>query len=169
MDFKILSADSDDLPIIFQFLKNAAFDLKQKGIHQWSYWLDPPTEKKEWVQSGFENHEFYFIEIGSERAGMFRLMETDELYWGVQKDAARYLHSLVVVKEFSGQQIGQQVIQWILAKMKLENISLLRLDCDASNRDLCAYYEKKGFVKVGAKQMPLSLNNLYELRTNHSS
>lgn len=46
--------------------------------------------------------------------------------------------------------------------MQVTRLSLLRPDCIASNQRLCAYYESMGFIKKVAKQMPHSLNNLYE-------
>lgn len=161
-EWNIRQASKDEITTAFDLLKKAAMRLQEKGIQQWSYWLDPPAEKREWVKTGFDNHEFYFIEVDSKLAGMFRLMETDELYWGKQVEKARYIHSLVIVTEFSGKQIGKKVIDFIMEQMKKQEVFFLRLDCDASNLVLCSYYEKQGFIKVGEKQMPLSLNNLYE-------
>lgn len=166
MNFSIHPAENDQIQIVFDLLKSAAQNLQSKKINQWSYWLNPPKEKIDWVKNGFANKEFYFIEVDSEIAGMFRLLENDELYWGKQEEEARYIHSLVIKKEFSGMRIGEKVIEKVIADMKQNQLFLLRLDCDASNLGLCSYYEKQGFRKVGEKQMPYSLNNLYELRTN---
>lgn len=165
MNFSIQSAANNQIPIIFDLLKSAAQNLQSKNIHQWAYWLNPPPEKIKWVEEGFANNEFYFIYVGAEIAGMFRLLENDELYWGKQEENARYIHSLVIKHEFAGQEIGKKVIDQIIAEMLQKKIFLLRLDCDSSNKSLCFYYEKQGFIKVAEKQMPLSLNNLYELRT----
>jgi ribosomal protein S18 acetylase RimI-like enzyme len=164
MNFVIKPVDFNQIQIIFDLLKSAAQNLQAKKVNQWLYWLDPPQEKINWVKEGFENKEFYFVYVNSTIAGMFRLSESDELYWGKQEEKSYYIHSLVIKNEFSGLQLGRKVIENVIAEMKQENISKLRLDCDASNFGLCSYYEKQGFIKVGEKQMPLSLNNLYEMK-----
>jgi ribosomal protein S18 acetylase RimI-like enzyme len=166
MNFSIQPASSNQIPMALDLLKSAAQNLQLRKINQWSYWLNPPQEKIDWVNAGFQNKEFYFIYVDTQLAGMFRLLENDELYWGKQEEEARYIHSLVIKKEFTGMHIGKKVIEQVIKEMKQNQIFILRLDCDSSNQGLCSYYEKQGFVKVGEKQMPLSLNNLYELRTN---
>lgn len=138
--------------------------LQQKGIEQWQYWLDPPPDKRQWIQAGFDNQEFYFVENEDQQVvGMFRLMETDELYWGKQPTVkARYIHSLVVDDAFAGQKIGQRIITKVISEWSAKGINTLRLDCNAHNTQLCQYYEQMGFVKLGEKQLTHSFNNLYE-------
>ncbi len=162
MNFAIKPADNNQIQIIFDLLKFAAQNLQAKKINQWSYWLNPPQEKINWVKEGFDNKEFYFVYVNSTIAGLFRLSENDELYWGKQKEKANYIHSFVIKNEFSGLQLGKRVIENVISEMKQKDILRLRLDCDASNFGLCSYYEKQGFIKVGEKEMPLSVNNLYE-------
>lgn len=164
MTFTLRKADLSELHVAFELLKHAAERLNAKGLKQWGYWMDPPQEKIAWVKEGFKNGEFYFILIDNQIAGMFRLLKEDELYWGVQASSARYIHSLVIKANFSGNGIGEQVILKVIEDCKKLNIQYLRLDCDAQNEGLCNYYEHQGFQKVGQKQMPLSLNNLYELK-----
>ncbi len=145
-------------------LKSAAATLQQKGIDQWSIWLDPPAEKVKWVEEGVSNGEFYFILINGLVAGMYRLLTADELYWGPQEVEARYIHSLVVLNEYAGQQIGRRVLEQLITQSREAGIPLFRLDCNAANKALCSYYEQLGFRQVGLKQMPHSLNCLYELQ-----
>ncbi|WP_194852027.1 GNAT family N-acetyltransferase [Nonlabens antarcticus] len=145
-----------------ELLKEAANRLKSKGFTQWSYWLDPPAERMQWLKEGFEDAEFTFIYQDDNLIGMYRLMVQDLKYWGLQTTPAFYLHSLVVSSEYSGLQIGSTLIYTIEKQAIDRGIHLLRLDCDAGNHALCRYYEKLSFKKVGQIQMPLSLNNLYE-------
>lgn len=144
-------------------LKSAASTLQKKGIDQWSIWLNPPAEKIKWVEEGFNQGEFYFILINDQIAGMYRLLTTDELYWGPQDVEARYIHSLVVLSEYAGQQIGRRVLEQLVTESREAGIPLFRLDCNAANKALCNYYEQLGFRQVGLKQMPHSLNCLYEM------
>ena len=156
-------ASPAEIETAFMMFGKAAENLAEKKVEQWQYWLNPPIEKITWVQDGFKNNEFYFIYTDdSTLVGMYRLMHEDLLYWGKQEIKARYIHSLVVLKEFSGKNIGGTIIKKIEQEMRIEHIPILRLDCDASNDRLCQYYIDLGFKKVGEKQMPLSLNNLYE-------
>lgn len=145
-------------------LRSAAITLRQKGIDQWRIWLDPPAEKIKWVEEGFNRGEFYFIIINDRIAGMYRLLTTDELYWGPLEDEARYVHSLVVLSEFAGQQVGRRVLEKLIVETREAGIPFFRLDCNAANKKLCSYYEELGFRQVGLKQMPHSLNCLYELK-----
>jgi ribosomal protein S18 acetylase RimI-like enzyme len=156
-------ANQDELTTALSLLKQAAQRLKDKQINQWGFWLDPPTERINWIKEGFDNNEFYFVENNhGEVIAMFRLMEEDEMYWGHQTDLAYYIHSLVVAPGHTGQKLGERIIEEVESMATTKGIKLLRLDCNASNPALCGYYERLGFVKVGEKQMPHSLNNLYE-------
>jgi RimJ/RimL family protein N-acetyltransferase len=162
MNFHFIKAQNNQLPIILELLKNAAENLAQKNIPQWQFWLNPPEDKINWITQGIENQEFNFVVKENDLVGMYRLQNQDELYWGLQSEKAAYLHSLVIKPEFSGGGLGKKILQSIENQLINQNIHLLRLDCVAHNPALCQYYESQGFVKVGEKQMPHSLNNLYE-------
>jgi len=168
MAFTTRQAGITETATALALLRSAATTLQQKGIDQWSIWLDPPVEKIKWVEDGFGNGEFYFIIIKEQVAGMYRLLTADELYWGVQETEARYIHSLVVLNEYSGQQIGRRVLEQLITKTREAGITLFRLDCNAANKALCNYYEQLGFRQVGMKQMPHSLNGLYEIKLSET-
>ena len=95
---------------------------------------------------------------------MYRLCKEDLLYWGKQQEPAYYIHSLVTHPKFKGLKIGSYIIKQIEKSALENNISLIRLDCNAANSGLCQYYLDQGFTKVGEKQMKLSLNSLFEKR-----
>jgi RimJ/RimL family protein N-acetyltransferase len=163
MDFNFAPAAETDFPFILSLLKEAAEAIQKKGLQQWKAWLSPQKEQIDWISHGLKNHEFYFVtSLTGQLAGMFRLSNHDELYWGKQEDQAMYLHSLLVRKEFSGQNAGTAIIKQIEKELLSNNIPILRLDCHSGNQWLCNYYESLDFVKVGQKQMPQSLNNLYQ-------
>ena len=63
---------------------------------------------------------------------------------------------------FYRQELGQVMMTYVEHYLLSKGIDLLRLDCNAANQWLCAYYENAGFMRVGQKQMPHALNNLYE-------
>lgn len=149
-------------------LKQAASFLQSKKVNQWDFWLQPPADKINWVKEGFKNGEYYFVENETTKLiGMYRLLAEDELYWGKQELDAYYIHSFVVKQEFSGMQFGSKILAKIECELIKKGVLKLRLDCKASNPALCTYYEEKGFMKVGQKKMPHSLNYLYEKKLNH--
>lgn len=155
-----------ELPDALKFFKLASLSLQQKKVHQWGYWQNPPKDKIDWVQEGFENNEFYFVfDLSGNKIAMFRLLETDTLYWeekGLENNV-RYVHSLVVLPSYGGKGVGKAVLVKIIEQLKQENIKKFRLDCNGANLRLCQYYESYGFQKVGEKITKYSVNNLYEL------
>lgn len=166
MNIIFKKASHSELPDALKFFKLASLALQEKKVNQWDYWQNPPKDKIDWVQEGFENNEFYFVfDLSGNKIAMFRLLETDTLYWeekGLENDV-RYVHSLVVLPSYGGKGVGKAVMLKIIEQLKQENIKKFRLDCNASNLRLCQYYESYGFQKVGEKITKYSVNNLYEL------
>ena len=166
MNFKLRQANKNEIKEALNMLKEAAKILESKKIEQWEFWLNPSEEKIAWISEGFENKEFYFITQNDVIIGMFRLLDEDLLYWGKEKEKAKYIHSLVVKARYAGNKIGEKIIEQLSEDAKKEEVYILRLDCNAANSKLCEYYEKQGFIKVREKLMPHSLNNLYEKKLN---
>ena len=166
MEIRFIRALNSELGDALHFFKLASQSLAEKKVSQWSYWADPPEEKIKWVKEGFDKREFFFVyDPSGNKIAMFRLLDTDTLYWnnkGIDKNT-RYIHSLVVLPSYSGQGIGTAVMLKIIDQLKQDKIEKLRLDCDSSNKRLCQYYEDYGFVKVGEKTTNYALNNLYEM------
>lgn len=161
LQFRLMKSDEFGLALLM--LTEAAQHLKDKGVNQWSHWLQPGEDQVAWIKEGFAKREFYAVENrDSVIIAMFRLMQEDLLYWGAQKDEARYVHSLVVKRDFAGMQLGTRILEQIGSDLIKAGVSKFRLDCNAANAWLCKYYEQQGFTKVGMVQMTHSLNNLYE-------
>ena len=162
-EYKIRSTYPNEFAVILGVLKEAAVTLQSKGIDQWRVWLNPNAERLQWVQEGFDNGEFYIIENQQKLvAGIYRLSFEDLKYWGIQKKPSGYMHSLAIRDSFSGQQLGQLILKLVEKQLLEKGLKLFRLDCVASNKKLCQYYESQGFKKVGEKITAQSVNNLYE-------
>lgn len=159
---EIVIASLNELSLALNLLKTAAHRLKDQGVQQWIYWLDPPQERLEWLKNGLQNKEVHFLYFEDKIAAMYRLMEEDLKYWGIQHHSAYYLHSLIVHPDFKGHQLGSQIIEMVYRDAVKANKNYLRLDCDASNTVLSNYYIKQGFEIVGYKQMELSKNVLLQ-------
>ncbi|MCH2033272.1 MAG: GNAT family N-acetyltransferase [Tenacibaculum sp.] len=153
----------EHLDLVLRLFKSAAEKIAKKNVDHWQYWKNPPQEKINWVKAGIENEEFFFInDLRNQNIGMVRILNEDELYWGKQDVKATYIHSLVIKEEFNGKGMGETVLDEIEKNAKANGCVYLRLDAVTKNTKLCSYYENLGFLKVGTKKMPLSLNNLYQ-------
>lgn len=106
------------------------------------------------VMGTLSTSDVYVIKKNEEIVGTFALQWEDEQYWGAQPTVAGYIHRLAIKDGFRGKGIGEFAINWSVEKVVSENREYLRLDCDANNSSLCAYYEKQKFTRVGIKPMP---------------
>ena len=163
MDFFLKKVTLNEKTIVFDLLSAAAQILARKKINQWQYWLNPPAEKVIWVEEGIKKEEFFFIVNQKQQTmGVVRVSNDDVLYWGQLNDKAKYIHSLIIHEEFSGNKLGVKVVDRIKEEAILNNVEYLRLDCDCTNKKLCKYYINQGFEQVGQKQLPLGKYNLYQ-------
>ena len=149
--------------MVLGLFKETAEKISKMNIDHWQYWKNPPAEKVKWVEDGIRNQEFFFINgSNGENIGMVRILKEDLLYWGAQDEKAKYIHSLVVKEAYNGKGVWTEVLLEIEKTARKEKCKYLRLDADSKNPKLCNYYEKIGFKKVGFKELPLSIYNLYE-------
>ncbi|WP_298546484.1 GNAT family N-acetyltransferase [uncultured Aquimarina sp.] len=163
MNIKFSQIKITEKKIVLDLFKEAAIKIEKMNIDHWQYWKNPPKEKIEWIEEGIKNKEFYFIEnTDSTTIGMVRILKEDLLYWGKQKEKSLYIHSLVVKDNNENKGIGKIILEQIKNNAKNKGYKYLRLDADSENPKLCYYYEKQGFKKVGIKELPLSINNLYQ-------
>lgn len=163
MNIKFSQIKITEKKIVLDLFKEAAIKIEKMNIDHWQYWKNPPKEKIEWIEEGIKNKEFYFIKnTDSTTIGMVRILKEDLLYWGKQKGKSLYIHSLVVKDNNENKGIGKIILEQIKNDAKNKGYKYLRLDADSKNPKLCYYYEKQGFEKVGIKELPLSINNLYQ-------
>jgi ribosomal protein S18 acetylase RimI-like enzyme len=155
-------AKIEDLETILNLFKEAAELLQQRGINQWQHWLDPTPQYHERVTRDLSAGAFFLVKKAAETVGMFRLMRSDEEYWGKTDDVAMYLHSFVTKHQFKGQNIGSSVLKMVENQIRAEGIPLFRLDCKADNEPLCNYYKNQGFMPVRLQEMPHYTVQLFE-------
>jgi ribosomal protein S18 acetylase RimI-like enzyme len=101
-----------------------------------------------WIQSGFDNNEFFMVESDNVIIGCFRLQWQDPQFWDQQEDNAGYIHSFSIKRELAGQGIGCRLLDLIEAYCLEHGKTLLRLDCNTDVPGLRKYYEKYGFKWV---------------------
>ena len=152
MKIAIQKAQSHQIEIAFEMLKETALWIGEKNINQWKCWIDPTDKIKDIVVKGFESGEFYFAYNNNEIVGMYRLTNNDEWFWQDNgKDNAVYLHQFTTMREYKGKGLGGFILAEIENNLRKENVRFLRFDCYAQNKGLCDWYEKNGFVAKGIK------------------
>lgn len=157
-------AISGELNLGLEMLKEAAVWLKEKNINYWKSWLNPNQDYINWIKSGLDNNEFYFLESENEVIGMYRLQYSDEMFWGKREEKAGYIHSFTIKRKYCGQGIGRDALELIALKLKQNGIGLIRLDCGSEIKGLCEYYEKNGFNKVDEREVFEFMASFYEKR-----
>jgi ribosomal protein S18 acetylase RimI-like enzyme len=155
-------ASVEDLATVLELFKGAAERLRLKGINQMQHWLNPPSAYLERVTQDLMSGAFLLVKKADNTVGMFRLMPSDEEYWGKTDEVAMYLHSFVVKPSFAGQGIGSEVLKMVEKQLHEQSIPLFRLDCKADNEPLCNYYKNQGFTPIRLQDMPHYTVQLFE-------
>ncbi|MGH2598180.1 MAG: GNAT family N-acetyltransferase, partial [Dehalococcoidia bacterium] len=87
----------------------------------------------------------------------------DPFYWGERPDDAGYVHKLAVREDAAGGGVGQEILRWAEERVRHAGRDFVRLDCDADNPRLNAYYRDAGFELQGMLVREDGLRmNLYE-------
>jgi len=85
-----------------------------------------------------------------EIVGTITLEWADDGLWSDKgMDRACYVHGLATQRARAGQGIGIALLQWAEEIARATGKTYLRLDCDASNPMLRAYYERAGLTHCG--------------------
>jgi len=95
----------------------------------------------------------YVAELGSEIVGSFLYSDRGDAWVEKSRDAM-YLGGLAVIRKFSGNGYGTELVKWAKAETERIGKQRLRLDCVASNKTLQNYYRSLGFRSVGEVENP---------------
>jgi protein-tyrosine phosphatase len=135
-----------------------------RGIHR---------DSSDYYRDSIFNNEVYLAFSGDEVAGCFRLVSSDEIVWPDAGEDALYLHSLLVIRKFSGLGFGRQMLKWCELHTRSAGKTSLRLDCFANNDVLRKYYEEAGYSCCGEVDAPYPFATLrlvrYEKRLRETS
>lgn len=144
---EITQATVTDLALVMAILGEAAARLCARGIQQWA--SPPPPGLWRLIERELVAGHVYLAKAdkGAHAIGLFRL-RWEDTYWSTA-EAAGYVHSLALCNAACGYGIGEQLLQWIAAYLRVQQCCYLRLDCIAANERLRRYYEAQGFVYCG--------------------
>ncbi len=163
MRLKITKTVESDIPALVEILTEAVQYKNQYGDKSWG---DEPYTKKE-LDGMIKKGGLYTVKESDEIIATFTLRWEDKSVWGEQPEDAGYLHRLAVKNNWHGRGIGLEMTEWAAKLVSKESKGYLRLDCDAANSGLCAYYEKQGFKQAGSVNLyPNQTTALYEKKVN---
>jgi len=147
MQLTVRQAKPNEIDIAFDMFRKAALWLKERGLTYWQGFLEPIPDYKKWVQEGFDNNYFYFVQNESgEIAAVYRLQFEDELFWGKRNEKAGYFHSFTTDRKYYGTGLGAKILKMVEDDLRDKGYDYMRLDC---NEHLAKYYQGLGFVPVG--------------------
>jgi ribosomal protein S18 acetylase RimI-like enzyme len=143
-------AHQEDVPVIVDILTDANQYKLQLGDEIWG------TEgwSKEEVADEMTKGTMYLVKHEGEVIGTVLLQWEDEINWGPQPPVAGYMHRLAVKEGYRGQNLGEKIVGFAEEQTARHGREFLRLDCEAANADLCAYYEGLGFERVATIEAP---------------
>lgn len=148
----IVTATPDDFETVMAIYENTTHWLHSLGYSYWSYPI--PDWLKELVKRDIgESRVFICQTATSESVGTFRLAWSDPRFWPEDGVQTIYLHGFGVRRELKGQGIGTFILEWIKEYARTQGKHCLRLDCEASNKVLCNYYEQQGFKFCGLAEV----------------
>ena len=150
MNLEVKKAKTSDALLVAKILAEAT---KYKLDHQDSSW-GSETFTIEEIKHYMKTSTVYVVFLNAEAVATFALQWEDEQIWGPQPPNAGYLHRLAIKDGFHGQELGKNIINWVLGEVAKNDRLFLRLDCNASNTKLCDYYKNLGFVEVTRTKLP---------------
>jgi ribosomal protein S18 acetylase RimI-like enzyme len=100
-------------------------------------------------------HLLYVIDSDA-LVGVFSAVYNDEPIWGeLERDAHIYLHRIARSATYQGRSLVDVALAWALMQCDTLGREGLRLDTWASNDVLIAYYQRRGFIQVSTRKIPM--------------
>lgn len=139
-------------------LQAAARALERRGEPLWPLGTLEPAA----LRAAYPGAESYVAVQGEAVAGMM-LLEADPLFWpDVRPGESLFLHKLAVVPAVQGLGVASALLEFAEAKARALGKRSLRLDCAAERPELCAFYKRRGFRRVGERTVDGFDAALYE-------
>jgi protein-tyrosine phosphatase len=153
----IAQARAENLDTSVAIEEDAVGWLRSRGIDPGP----PPRPLREIFADAIARGQMYLALRDGVPCGKLALTEEDEL-WADLPGNALYVHGLMVRRAFAGQAVGRTLLAWAAERAASLGKPLLRLDCDATNPRLRAYYESAGFAHRGDMTLALRRAARYE-------
>jgi len=165
--YQLKRADEKDLDQVLQLLVQAAKWLKTKGTTQWNYYITNLEGNIEEVRESIISNSTYLLLDKKTVVASITLEEEPNDWdcdiWGEEahNDCSVYLHRLVVNRDYSGSEIGKQLVDWAKEFVKSIGKRYIRFDCLGDNEGLNVYYQRhyklKGIANIYGKHSKYEL------------
>jgi GNAT superfamily N-acetyltransferase len=145
----VMLARPEDVDAILTIWADANEWMRERGIEPGA----PPIPMREIVADRISRGTSYIAQRNgtvAEMVGTLTLEWADDGAWsdGAANDAC-YVHGLATQRASARQGIGVELLHWAEEMARAAGKAYLRLDCDADNPKLCAYYRRAGLGYCG--------------------
>jgi GNAT superfamily N-acetyltransferase len=123
----------------------------------------PPGPLPERFAASIARGEMYLARLDGVPAAKIVLQRQDAL-WEDTAGEAIYVRGLATHRDFAGKGVGLALLAWAERVAAAEGGPSIRLDCDADNPGIRAYYERAGFAHRGDVRLPHRTASRYEKR-----
>lgn len=139
----------NDIDKAILVMQDAGKWLQESGRHV-SKWWDPKNLNKEFLLQYAKPEEFYvgLLDNKPAAAEILQISQNGQDWEIVDKGnspKALYIHWLCVAREFAGQSLSREMIDFAAQKAKENNCTVLRVDTNAEETKLRELYEKSDF------------------------
>jgi GNAT superfamily N-acetyltransferase len=123
-----------------------------------------PRPLREIFAESIARGESWIARWRGERAGKITLQWQDMSVWGETSWDAVYVHGLATHRDYTGKGVGLALLRWAERAAEAAGREYVRLDCNADNPELRAYYEQAGFAHRGDVALGHRVAARYEKR-----
>lgn len=143
-----------DLEGVLTLLARTAGWLNGLGVRQWPAGGFPAERIEPLIGEGV----MYVLDAGARVPAATIAVDghADPEFWtsADRPDDALYVHKLAVGRDYSGQGLGEALLDWAALRAAVHGRPYLRLDCAKDNPRLQAYYRRVGFRHVRTVDLP---------------
>ena len=144
----IKNSELTDISNIFNLYSAATDYMKSKNQVHW------PEFPKELIEQEIKENRQWKLLINNKIACIWATTFNDEVIWGIDKnEPSIYIHRIATDRNFRGQNIVHQIINWDNNFGKSNHLNFIRMDTVGLNKGLIHHYEKLGFQFLGAKKL----------------
>ncbi len=161
---EVREAPTADLDAVLSILEDAARWMVRQRIEGWT----PGSFSRRRIAEIIGCSEMYLALLAGQAVGTFALQWSDEEIWRRVPDNAGYIHGLAAHRDFADMGVGRELLSWTENRVSRSGKNYLRLDCEAENDALNAYYMRAGSIHKGWTVVRGLEVSLYEKRVGVS-
>jgi len=144
-----------DVEHVYRISRACAADMRERGIQQWNEHYPPRAQFEEDHRNGI----LYVLDQNDYPIGSISLsMEKDEVYRDIKWLGAEalhlYPHRLCVEPDYQGRGFARMLMDFAEQFARDQGCASIRLDTFSQNPRNIAFYEKRGYTRLGDVYFP---------------